>query len=242
MIDRCSCAKPKSIVSSWRKLRASKPAPASMMSASAICDATSQSRVRRRRRDSAPPRVSSRSGDASRRADRRERRQHAEQQHGKRGHAERGAEQARVHLDVVEAGQIGRRERHERSHEPRGARHAEHAAGDGHHAALDHELTHQRARTRAERAPHRQLARARPGAQQEQIPDVHTGDEQQERDRGRQRHQHRTHVAEHRLRERRHVRAGEAHVARPGIHDREELVARRLERRTASEARDRHNL
>ena len=71
----------------------------------------------------------------------------------------------------------------------------ERAADNGEHHAFGQELANQARTPGAERSPNRNLALADRRAREQQVRHVCTGDEQDEADRGEQRQQRRTHVA-----------------------------------------------
>ncbi len=159
-----------------------------------------------------------------------ERRPDAENQHRQRRDGDRRDHRRSRELDVVEPRKIRRRETNEESKQRERPGEPKRAAGRRESGGLDDQLTNDVAIRRAQRTTDRDLTRARRGAEQQQVADVEAGDQQQETHGGRQHREHRPHVAEHRFRERRRVRAAEVDRGCDALFDREVFVARGGER------------
>ena len=114
--------------------------------------------------------------------------------------------------DRLEAGQILRSEREQRLDATPRQREPQDRSDDSDDQAFGQHLAHELQPSRADRGAHRQFATASRGTHDEQVRDVRTGDEQDERDGAHQRQDRRPHVADQILEHR----------------DRSEVEARRL--------------
>jgi hypothetical protein len=101
-----------------------------------------------------------------------------------------------VHRDVVEARKQPRRHGDEGMHRPRRERDADRGSGQGEHETFRNELSNDAPGGRAERGANRHLTRSARGANEKQIGDVCTGDQQHESHRAQNGVQRRPQIAD----------------------------------------------
>jgi hypothetical protein len=136
---------------------------------------------------------------------------------------------APLNLHVVQPRQIRRCEHDERAKERDRESESQKPADRRERDRLDEEPACDVAVRRAERSSNRDLARAPRCPKQQQIADIQTGDQQQQRHRGHERREHRFDVAQDRLREGLHVSAAKVRGRQCALLHGEVFVARRAE-------------
>jgi hypothetical protein len=111
------------------------------------------------------------------------RRRRAEEERRHRRDAHRERQETAVNREVEEHGiRRGRKLAHEDTAAPRGDHEPTRSASAGKHHALREQVSHEPPTRGTERKPHAEFVASRGGACQQQIGDVHTGDQQHERD------------------------------------------------------------
>ncbi len=124
------------------------------------------------------------------------RRRQAEEHAGHDRQGGREREHGRVDVDGLQSRQARRADLHEGVDAPDRDQQAERAAGRREQHALGQELPHQARAAGAQRAANGNLPLPDRRAREQQVRDVGAGDQQHEADRGEQRQQRRTHVAD----------------------------------------------